>query len=772
MIHTPTFTRRSIARRVALIAAASGLAACSTTTQTGDSDTHDATPAVDRVVASTSPAGNAVGEMVGEGIYQFHADADARDGRLPSFMLVEPLKALGSASASAMTPVFSTDEEGRFVSTIAIEPGTSLYGTGQAGGELQRNGRVTEAWNTDAYLYQDHTERLYTSHPWVLGVRADGTAFGVLADTTYRTEMDLRGGITFRADGRSHPIIVIERDHPKDVVAALGELTGTIEMPPRWAVGYHQCRYSYFPDERVMEVATNFRERSLPADVIWMDIDYMHGFRSFTFDPEMFSDPASLNSDLRSLGFSNVWMINPGIKNEDGYFVHDQGDAIDAWVKRADGSEYRGDVWPGEVVFPDYTKREIREWWSGLYANYMAKGIDGVWNDMNEPTTFIRDEDGGIKAAATFPEDNLHRADAEFGGEGPHARFHNVYGMLMVKASREGIMRANPDKRPFVLSRANFMGGHRYGATWTGDNTANWPHVDDSIPMTLNLGLSGQPFVGPDIGGFIKDGTPEMFSRWFGFGALMPFARGHTEKGTRDKEPWAYGPEIEATARRALERRYRLMPLFYSLFEEAHRTGVPVARPLFFADPVTPALRDVDDAFMLGDNLIVHAETKLDRTGQLVLPENDRWHEFDFQGFDGERDSVDPDQPKLFVRKGGIVPTGPVHQYFGDRPDQRDELTLVVALNKDGRATGELYEDAGEGWAFREGEFLRSRYTARRVSDTVLIETQTLGGAMARPDRVLKARIIDSDGSEHVGIGRDGVTLAVTLGIPVASADQ
>jgi len=770
-----------------LIAAAGVAVGCSGTAHTDTrtdarAETSTASRAETPMNASVAARGatdratdDPITELIGDGIVQFHAGVDARDGRLPSLMLLEPAVATGVSIDVASDnlpprPVFSTDDRGRFVSSIAIEPGTSLYGTGQAGGELQRNGRVTEAWNTDAYLYQDDDERLYTAHPWVLAVRADGTSFGVLADTSYRTEMDLRGGITFRADGPADPVIVIERDHPKDVVAALGELTGTIDMPPRWAVGYHQCRYSYFPDDRVMEVARNFRGRDLPADVIWMDIDYMHGFRSFTFDPELFPDPASLNSDLRSLGFHNVWMINPGIKDEPGYFVHDQGDALGAWVQRADGNEYRGNVWPGEVVFPDFTNREVRTWWSGLYADYMAMGIDGVWNDMNEPTTFIRDEDGGIAAATTFPEDNHHRADEELGGPGPHARYHNVYGMLMVKASREGILDANPDKRPFVLSRANFMGGHRYGATWTGDNTANWPHVEYSIPMTLNLGLSGQPFVGPDLGGFIGDGTPEMFSRWMGFGALMPFARGHTEKGTRDKEPWSYGPEIEATARRALERRYRLMPLFYSLFEEAHRTGVPVARPLFFADPVDPALRDADDAFMLGDNLIVHAEVREDRSANLVLPTNDEWLEFDFPSFDGGRDSKDPDQAKLFIRAGGIVPTGPVHQHFGDRPDQRDELRLVIALDENGEASGELYEDAGEGWGFRGGEFLRTRYTARRVSDTVILETETIGGTDPRPDRVLWARLVAADGEEAAAFGRDGDTLAIPLPDPVATA--
>ncbi|MEM7756154.1 MAG: TIM-barrel domain-containing protein [Planctomycetota bacterium] len=772
--HNNTFNTIALVTLAGLAVGCTNSKATNTDSSSTDTELRTAAPTLLRAPAVQQ---GVIVEQIGDGITQFHASANARDNRLPSFALEASAEVLATIPADdtqnlPTRPVFSTDDRGRFITTIAIEPGTTLYGTGQVGGELRRNGRVTEAWNRDAYLYQDHDKNLYTAHPWVLAVREDGTSFGVLADTTYRTEIDLRGGITFRADGREHPVIIIERDHPKDVVAALGELTGTIEMPPRWAVGYHQCRYSYFPDDRVMEVATNFRDRNIPADVIWMDIDYMHGFRSFTFDPELFPDPASLNSDLRALGFANVWMINPGIKNEDGYFVHDQGNDIDAWVKRADGTEYQGDVWPGEVVFPDYTMKNVREWWAGLYADYMATGIDGVWNDMNEPTTFIRDEEGGIAGAETFPEDNLHRADEELGGHGPHARYHNVYGMLMVKASREGIMDANPGKRPFVLSRANYLGGHRYGATWTGDNTANWPHVDYSIPMTLNLGLSGQPFVGPDLGGFIGDGTPEMFSRWMGFGALMPFARGHTEKGTRDKEPWSYGPEIEATVRRALERRYRLMPLFYSLFEEAHRTGVPVARPLFFADPVAPELRDVDDAFMLGDNLIVHADVKLDRTGALVLPENNTWHEIDFASFDGGRDSKDPDQPKLFVREGGIVPTGPVHEHFGDRPDQRDELELIIALDERGEASGELYEDAGEGWGFREGDYLRTRYTARRVSDTLLIETQTLSGQQTRPNRTLKARIILGNGREIQGVGIDGITLTVPLNAETAHVND
>jgi alpha-glucosidase len=260
----------------------------------------------------------------------------------------------------------------------------------------------------------------------------------------------------------------------------------------------------------------------------------------------------------------------------------------------------------------------------------------------------------------------------------------------------------NPEKRPFVLSRANYMGGHRYGATWTGDNTLNWPHVEMSIPMTLNLACRGSPSRGPTWAVLSHDGDGEMYARWFGFGSLLPFARGHTQKGNIDKEPWAFGPQVEATVRRALERRYRLMPHLYTLFEEAHRTGMPVARPLFFADPADAALRDVNGAFLLGDNLLVSADITKKRGGTHAMPSGD-WRRVDFPSFDGGRDSDDPDQARLFVRGGGIVPTGPVHEHFGDRPDQRDELTLLVALDEHGHAEGELYEDAGEGWGFRDG---------------------------------------------------------------------
>jgi len=470
-----------------------------------------------------------------------------------------------------------------------------------------------------------------------------------------------------------------------------------------------------------------------------MDIDYMDGYRVFTFDDEQFSDPKSLNQYLDSIGFSNVWMIDPGVKREEGYFVYDSGTEHDVWVKNANGETFTGEVWPGVCVFPDYLNEEVREWWADLYEGFMAYEVDGVWNDMNEPAVFNVE-------SKTMPEDNIHHADPELGGTDDHARYHNVYGMQMIRATREGVMDANPGKRPFVLSRANYLGGHRYGATWTGDNSANWEHLDMSIPMTINLGLSGQPFAGPDIGGFAYNGDGELFARWMGFGTLFPFSRGHTAKGNIDKEPWSFGEEVEATCRRALERRYRLMPYIYTLFHKSATDGTPIAMPTFFADPSDPALRSEDDSFLLGDSLLVVAKVTPEADRVAVLPEaidGVEWAKFDFPSFDGGRDSKDPDQPDLYIKPGSIIVTAPVTQYFGDRPDQRDEITLIVHLDANGEATGTLYEDAGEGMEYMLGEYLLTTFKASRDGDEVKVEVVDQKGKMEAPERTMKVRVIE-----------------------------
>ncbi|MFG0326706.1 MAG: TIM-barrel domain-containing protein [Phycisphaerales bacterium JB037] len=710
-----------------------------------------------------STAGAQVVTSLGEDIFRLDASLEAGRKALPSLSFQSPARR-DRARVTNQRPEFMPTVQtidGRTVWEFELPEGTSLYGTGEVAGRLLRNGRTNVNWNSDSYGYDLETDSLYQTHPWVVGVLPDGSSFGVLADTTWRSTFDLRDGIRIDAEGPAYPLIIIERDHPEDVVEALADLTGTIEMPPKWAIGYHQCRYSYNPDSRVREIAREFRERDIPCDVIWMDIDYMDGFRVFTFDQEQFPDPAGLNAFLHEHGFRNVWMIDPGIKDEDGYSVHDSGEELDVWVKRADKTTtYTGEVWPGMCVFPDYTNAGVRQWWAGLYRDFMALGIDGVWNDMNEPAVFNVE-------SKTMPEDNWHRADEAIGGPGPHAQYHNIYGMMMIKATREGVLAVNPDKRPFVLSRANFIGGHRYGAAWTGDNVASWEHMEWSVPMALNMGLSGQVFAGPDIGGFIGDGDGPMFARWMGFGSMLPFARGHTGKENRDKEPWAFGPEVEATSRRAISRRYLLMPYYYTLFWQAHREGTPIVKPIFFTDPADPALRSEDDAFLVGDDILVRAYMTPDRDRAVAMPAGE-WRKFDFADRI-EGDATDPDLPDLYIRAGAIVPTGPLMEYVDEKA--LDPLTLLVALDGNGQASGILYEDAGDGWGHRTGDNRITQFRARLTDDaTVVVDIARFdadeGGRLRQTDGqapydkaaagTVNIRLIHADGRVTTGSGRFG----------------
>jgi len=623
------------------------------------------------------------------------ADLDA----LPPFpAYIEPPRVVGAAPATWLVRPKFTRRDGKASVEVALEPGTSFYGTGEVAGSLLRNGTRKLLYNNDCYDYTEASRSLYQSHPFVLAVRKDGTSVGIIFETTWRSAIELGRVVRFTTSGPAPAVTIIERENPMGVVAALTQLTGRIPMPPRWALGYHQCRWSYDPADKVRDLARAFREKRIPCDCIWMDIDYMDGFRCFTVDREGFGDPVALNNDLHRLGFHTVWMIDPGLKTDEWYPVYTDARSGGHLVKTVEGEEYQGKVWPGPCAFPDFTRAETRAWWAGLYREFLSSGIDGVWNDMNEPAVFEAPE-------KTMPGDNRHEADAALGGPGPHTKYHNIYGMQMVRATREGIQAARPEKRPFVLTRANFLGGHRYAATWTGDNRSDWNHLRWSIPMALNLGLSGQAFAGPDIGGFIGNATPELFARFMGIGSLLPFARAHTVKDSVDHEPWSFGPECEDICRIALERRYRLLPYLYTLFADATATGMPVARPLFFADPADPRLRNEDRAFLLGHDVLVRADVEPGGGGVGSAMPPGVWKRFELT------DRTSDQLPELWLRAGAILPVGPVMQFSNEVPV--DPLTLFVHPDATGIATGELYEDEGDGYGYAQGQFSRVRFTAR-----------------------------------------------------------
>lgn len=651
--------------------------------------------------------------MVGNGIAKFIPKGyDAK--KVPSLAISKEPEEQGKLQKDwRLIPEFSSTD-GKANALLRVPKGTSLYGGGEVTGSLLRNGKTIKLWNTDSGAYGvDNGTRLYQSHPWIMGVREDGTAFGILFDTTWKATLSCTDDkIELRSEGLPFRVFIIDRESPQAVVRGLAELTGTMPMIPKWALGYHQCRFSYQPDSRVIEVADTFRYKRIPCDAIWMDIDYMDGFRIFTFNPEKFPNPKAVNRDLHLRGFHSTWMIDPGAKVDPDYFVYKSGTENDVWVKTAKGENFHGDAWPGAAAFPDFTYPKAQKWWAGLYKDFLAQGVDGVWNDVNEPQ--INDTPN-----KTMPEDNIHRGGGDL-PQGTHLQYHNVYGMLMVRSSREGMLSARPDKRPFILTRSNFLGGQRYAATWTGDNGSTWEHMKLSIPMSLTLGLSGQPISGADIGGFLFNANGDLFGNWIGFGAFYPFSRGHACAGTNNKEPWAFGPEVEKASRIAIERRYILLPYFYTLMHEAATDGIPIMRPAFFADPKDLSLRAEEQYFLVGDNLMV-VPAFVEKAN---YPKG-IWRELSL--VDG--DKTDKYQANLKIRGGAIIPTGKVIQNTTE--ESLDPLTLIVCLDENGKAQGELYWDTGDGWDFQKKQYCMQKYVAEKQGNSVVVKIAGQDGLMS-----------------------------------------
>ncbi|MCA1649432.1 MAG: DUF5110 domain-containing protein, partial [Acidobacteria bacterium] len=466
------------------------------------------------------------------------------------------------------------------------------------------------------------------------------------------------------------------------------------------ALGYHQCRYSYYPDSRVRFVAHNFRERRIPADVIWLDIHYQDGYNPFTWDAERFPDPPGLIADLRRLGLRTVPIVDPHPKKQPGWAPYDSGLAGGHLVKNPDGSVYEAPVWPsqaeknpGASVFPDFSKPAAREWWGGLYAPLLKAGVAGIWNDMNEPAVFDT-------ASGTMPLTVRH--DNE-GQPTDHREIHNVYGLLMTRATYEGLLRLQPNSRPFILSRASFAGGQRYSALWPGDNVSDWSHLRGSISTLMGMGLSGMSFVGSDIGGFAETPSAELYTRWLQAGVFYPFMRSHSALGTPDQEPWSFGTVHEALNRRAIELRYELLPYIYNVMREASLTGVPAMRAMLLEFPDDPNTYGMEDQFMFGSDLLVAPvlrEGLAER--EVYLPKGD-W--FDFwtgarhQGGTRIRVPVTLASIPIFVRAGAALFTQPVVQHTGEMPGRPLHLKIYPGPQR----VATIYEDDGETLDYTRG---------------------------------------------------------------------
>jgi alpha-glucosidase len=602
------------------------------------------------------------------------------------------------------------------------------YGFGEKALPLSRHQQAMVMWNADVADYPAGHDPSYAAIPFFIALH-EGRSYGLFFNNTWRSWFDMGKRephrYSFGANGGELDYYVFTGGAGRTPAGVLRDytlLTGRGALPPLWALGYQQSRWSYMRQEQVLDVAHEFRRRRIPADVLYLDIDHMDGFRVFTWNPVTFPDPKSMLDQLHGDGFHAVTIVDPGIKRDEQYPIYRSGREQGVYLRNADGSELHAKVWPGVCAFPDFTSPAARAWFGGLYATALGLGVDGFWNDMNEPGVFPADgfdkPEISLGPQRTLPLDARHAGD---GMPGTHAQYHNVYGMQMARASFEGLRSLRPERRPLVLTRAGFAGVQRYAAVWTGDNSPTWTHLALTIPMLTNLSVSGVPFVGADVGGFMGSPGAELHTRWLQAAALTPYLRVHSNDVSAPREPWAFGAGFERINRATIELRYRLLPYLYTLFEESERSGLPPMRPLWFAYPADTRASLVDDQFLLGGDLLVAPVLhEGQRSREVYFPQGDAWVDW----WDGSRHeggttakvAAPLERLPLFIRAGAAVPTSPVVQHTGEM--QNVPLTLAVAVG--GKGVSHVFQDAGDGYAYRAGA--SRRIAVRQNEDGVRLE--------------------------------------------------
>jgi len=572
-----------------------------------------------------------------------------------------------------------------------------IFALGDKTGPLDRRGSTFVDWNTDAFGFAPSSDPIYKSIPFYIGSDSAGRSYGLFLDNSWRSTFDFghkdADAIEMSAPDGAIDYYVIAGPTVGDVVRRYTDLTGKAPMTPLWALGYQQSRWGYSSDPEVREIGQRLRSDRIPADIIWMDIDYQDRYRPFTVDKTKFPDLAKLNRDLNADGIRLVAITDLHIAYapNQGYAPLEAGLAGKHFVRKADGSLYVAPVWPGPAVFPDFTSTRSRDWWGSLYKDFIADGFAGFWNDMNEPAVFET-------PTKTMPIDNLHRVDSDDFAprDATHSEIHNVYGMQNTRGTFEGMLRLRPGVRPFVMTRASYAGGQRYSATWTGDNSSTWDHLRLCVEQLQNLGLSGFTYSGCDVGGFVGGASPDLLTRWYEVAAFTPVFRNHSAHDAPRMEPWVDGPEHLAIRRHFIEERYRLMPYLYALAEQNSRTGDPIMRPFFYDYPDSMK-SDCDKAmtFTLGPSLMIAGAPKMEspQPYSVCLPAGGWYDYWTGQKVTQRKLTLTPKLGELpvYVRAGTILPRQPLVQSTMQVPEGPLQLDVYPGEN----CRGDLYFDDG-----------------------------------------------------------------------------
>lgn len=570
-----------------------------------------------------------------------------------------------------------------------------FIGLGEKTGNLDRRGNSYENWNSDVPAYALDKDPLYATIPFYMGLH-DGLSYGIFFDNTHRSTFSFGAStddemVHFGAVDGEMDYYFFAGNSVRNIIEGYTWLTGRPKLPPLWSLGYQQCRYTYYPDKELLSVARTFRDKQFPCDVLYLDIHYMDNYKVFTWSPERYPNPKATADALKDMGFHLAVIVDPGLKVDSGYFAYQEGLKNKYFLTYPNGQPYVGSVWPGRSNFPDFTRSEVRKWWGTKFTAYTEKGVEGFWNDMNEPATW----------GQRIPD------MVEFGFEGHKTTIregHNVFGMQMARATYEGT-RNLMNKRPLVITRATFSGGQRYSTIWTGDNFASDDHMLLGARLVANLGLAGFSFAGPDIGGFIGEPSKELMVRWMSLGAFTPFYRNHSAVDLNYREPWVLPKDYQDIVRNYLNLRYQMLPYIYSNAVQAPRTGLPLVRSLSidytFDDNIYK--NDFDNEYMFGDAMLVCPVRSTDRFAHVYLPEG-KWYRFSTDEiFEGSKahfvESPLNDLP-VFVRESAIIPMQKTVQNTAESAG--DTLTLHVY---NGSKPNELvyYEDDGTSYEFENG---------------------------------------------------------------------
>lgn len=581
-----------------------------------------------------------------------------------------------------------------------LQDGERFIGMGEKTGNLDRRGTALQNWNTDAYAYNAGTDPLYSSIPFYIGLH-HGLTYGIFLDNTFKSFFNFGASnnrfSSFSVDAGDLNYYFMYGDSVREIIHHYTWLTGRMEMPPAWSIGYQQCRYSYYPDKEVLNVARTFREKEIPADAIVLDIHYMDHYKIFTWDNKKFPDPKGMIAALKAAGFHMVIMCDPGIKVEQGYETYDDGIRNNVFLKYPDGENYTGQVWPGWCHFPDFTNPKTRTWWASKFKDYVALGVEGFWNDMNEIATW----------GNALPENIEFDFD---GHKGTMRNGRNVFGFQMARSTYEGTKQLLNGHRPFNLTRSGFAGVQRYSALWTGDNVAYDEHMMLGVRLVNSLGLSGVAFAGYDAGGFVGDANKNLFARWMSIASLSPFFRAHAMINSRDSEPWSYGEEVESICRNVIRFRYQLMPYIYSVFYEASQTGIPIQRSLAldYSHQHQVYEKKFQHQYLFGPAILVAPVESHKEITKVFLPAGEWYYLYSGKTYSGDQEIfIECPIHKLpvFIKAGSVLP---MQKPVINTEEKTDELILHIYA---GSQPSEFifFADDGKTFGYQKGSFAKRK---------------------------------------------------------------